>query len=570
MSLLRRVMAVHPSAPDSWIMRAFGGFASLTGMAITPDGAESVAAVFACCRIIAEGVSQLPLHLYERLDEGGKSRAVTHPLYMLLQWRPNSWQTPFEFWEMMVGHAALRGAGYAQKIYRNDGQVDELLPLHPDRMTFRYDAGNEIVVVDYQPIVGGRRTFLLDDLFRITTHSVDGITGRSPVAIAREAIGLAMATERYGARLFSNYARPGGVLSHPGKLSKEARERLKKSWQEQYAGVENAHSVAVLEEGLSWTAVGMNNRDVQFVEERKFQIQEIARMYRIPPHMLGELERATFSNIEQQALEFVTYTLLPWLKRIQQAVWRDLLTTADQDKGLFCEFLVDELLKGDIASRYSAYATARQWGWLNADEIREMENRNAIPNGGGKAYLQPANMMDVNDTIGTTLPGSTGPKKQKQLPPGKQPPADPRQGDTGDQQAHLAQLLREPLHRVARREAQIVRDAFRRAGAAGILEAAYSGHADFIIRTIGPVVGPAASLYAGGTPPHALLLVKCIEDLAEKYVERARAEWSRHTKLTAGRVDELVKRLEAEMPDRLSRELAAAVTQILDFHQEAA
>jgi len=551
-SLLGRALAVHPSNPDGWLTRAFGGFASLTGLAVTADGAESVAAVFAAVRILSETVASLPIHLYQHLDEGGKERAITHPLYQVLRFRPNPWQTPFEFWEMLVGHTALRGNGYAQKLYRNDGQIDSLIPLHPDRLRARMEG--DVPVFDYFPLNGAQRTFAFDDLFRLTTHSADGFTGRSPVAIAREAIGLAMATERFGARFFSNMARPGGILTHPGKLSKEARERLKKQWQEQYASVENAHGVAVLEEGLTWSAVGMNLVDAQFLEGRKFQLQEVARMYRIPPHMMGELDRATFSNIEQQALEFVAYTLTPWLVRIEQAIWRDLFTATDQGRGYFSEFLVDALLRGDLLSRYQAYAIARNWGWFCVDDIRGKENLNPLPGGQGQIYLEPINMRELGQESPVPPPAKPG------APPPR--PAPPAPG--GGQQA-LAALLRDPLHRLARAEAHLVRDSFRRAGAAGILEAAYSGHADSMMRTLGPIVEPGAALVAGGAlvPDAPELLRRCVARFAEEYVARARAGWSGQPALTAGAVDALLARLEADMPDRLAGELAGQMVRLI-------
>ena len=351
-----------------------------------------VAAVFACIRVLAESVASLPLIVYKRRPDGGKDRDPPHPLYRTLHDRPNRWQTGFEFREMLMGHAALRGNAYAA-IKATGGQaVAELTPLHPDRV-IPFRAPDGLIAYEHTPLEGPRRILLQPEMLHIRGLSDDGICGLSPIKLHREAIGLALVTEEHGARLFANGAQLGGVLQHPGKLQPEAVERLKKSWEARYSGVGNAHRTAVLEEGMTWNKVGMTSEDAQFLESRHYQVTEIARIFRIPPHMIGDLSKATFSNIEHQALEFVVHTLRPWLVRWEQAILRDLFTEPDQETH-FVEFLVDGLLRGDTQSRYNAYAVGRQWGWLSANDIRRLENLNPIEQGGDD-YFQPLNMASM-------------------------------------------------------------------------------------------------------------------------------------------------------------------------------
>lgn len=236
--------------------------------------------------------------------------------------------------------------------------------------------------------------------------------------LAREAIGMALATEEYGARFFGNGAKPGGVLEHPGKLSKEAQDRLRTSWNEMHQGLSKQHRIAILEEGMSYKQIGIPPEDAQFLETRKFQLNEIARIFRIPPHLVGDLERATFSNVEQQSIDFVVHTIRPWLVRWEQAIKLKLFTPTERRR-FFAEFVADGLLRGDIKSRYEAYAIGRQNGWLSADDIRELENMNPLPDDTGKVYLVPLNMVPADKVY----------EQFKQTDPGQQLEG----GDNGEQ-----------------------------------------------------------------------------------------------------------------------------------------
>jgi HK97 family phage portal protein len=350
------------------------------------------AAVLSCVRVLSETVAGLPFITYRRTSTG-RERDPSLPVFKLLSSRPNRYQTAFEFREMMMAHCLLRGNGYAQKVFDGRGVLVELVPLNPTRVEpVLLPTGEvrfKVKTLDFQTIeLGG------EQIFHIKGLATDGIVGVSPITYARESVGLALATEEYGARLFKNDAKPGGILEHPGKLSDEAHLRLKNSWQSAHAGVQNAHKVAILEEGMKWTRIGVSSQDSQFIESRKFQIEEIARIFRVPPHLIGHLDHATFSNIEHQALDFVQHTILPWLRRWEQAISARLLSD-EENQTHYTEFLVEGLLRGDIQSRYSAYAVGRQWGWLSADDVRRMENMEPLPSGAGEKYLVPLNMLDA-------------------------------------------------------------------------------------------------------------------------------------------------------------------------------
>jgi HK97 family phage portal protein len=351
----------------------------------------TIAAVFACVRVLSESVAQLPLVLYRRLPEGGKVRAVEHPLYPILHDAPNDFQTSFEWREMKQGHTALRGNSYSF-INRAGGQVRELLPIHPDKVEPKQEDWK--VTYKVQMGSGNTREFKQGDILHIRGLSSDGVMGLSPVKLFREAMGLALATEKHGAKLFGNGTRLGGILKHPGTLSENGAARLKQSWEDAHAGVDNAFKTALLEEGISWEAVGMTSEDAQFLETRKFQKTEIASIFRVPPHLIGDLERSTNNNIEHQGLEFVIYTLTPWLRRWESALGKALLPP-EQRGEYFIEFLVDGLLRGDFKTRMEGYASALNNGWLNPNEVREMENRNPIE--GGDQYLRPLNLAPLGD-----------------------------------------------------------------------------------------------------------------------------------------------------------------------------
>ena len=368
------------------------------GKAVTERSAMQMTAVYACVRILSEAIAGLPLHLYRYNKDGGKEKALDHPLYLLLHDEPNPEMTSFVFRETLMTHLLLWGNAYAQIIRNGKGEVVAMYPLMPNRMTVDRDENGQLYY-EYRrgcDEAGGKaETVKLRpcDVFHVPGLGFDGLVGYSPIAMARNAIGLAIATEEYGAKFFANGASPGGVLEHPGTIKDP--QRVRESWQSTFGGSGNSNKIAVLEEGMKFTPISISPEQAQFLETRKFQINEIARIFRVPPHMVGDLEKSSFSNIEQQSLEFVKYTLDPWVVRWEQSLMRTLFTKEEKQQ-YFIKFNVEGLLRGDYASRMSGYATARQNGWMSANDIRELENLDRIPaEEGGDLYLINGAMLPL-------------------------------------------------------------------------------------------------------------------------------------------------------------------------------
>ena len=374
-----------------------GGSAS--GKQVNERTSMQMTAVYSCVRILSEAVASLPLNVYRYTDTGGKEKAFDHPLYRLLHDEPNPEMSSFIFRETLMTHLLLWGNAYAQIIRNGKGEVIALYPLMPDRMTvdrdsngglyYKYRKSND----DAPTMESGVVSLAPSDVLHVPGLGFDGLVGYSPIAMAKNAIGLAIAAEEYGSKFYANGAAPSGVLEHPGTLKDPTRVR--DSWNSTFGGSSNSHKVAVLEEGMKYTPISISPNEAQFLETRKFQINEIARIFRVPPHMVGDLEKSSFSNIEQQSLEFVKYTLDPWVIRWEQALYRTLLTE-EEKKTFFFKFNVEGLLRGDYQSRMQGYATARQNGWMSANDIRELEDLDRIPAElGGDLYLINGNMLPL-------------------------------------------------------------------------------------------------------------------------------------------------------------------------------
>ena len=374
---------------------------SSAGKAVTERSAMQMTAVYACVRILSEAIAGLPLHVYRYKEDGGKEKALDHPLYLLLHDEPNPEMSSFVFRETLMTHLLLWGNAYAQIIRNGKGEVVALYPLMPNKMSVNRDADGRLYYEytrssdEAHTMKGFTVRLNPSDVLHIPGLGFDGLVGYSPIAMAKNAIGLAIATEEYGSKFFANGAQPSGVLEHPGTLKDP--QRIRESWQSTFGGSHNSNKVAVLEEGMKYTPISISPEQAQFLETRKFQINEIARIFRVPPHMVGDLEKSSFSNIEQQSLEFVKYTLDPWVVRWEQSIQRTLLTP-DEKKTYFVKFNVEGLLRGDYASRMNGYATARQNGWMSANDIRELENLDRIPTeDGGDLYLINGNMTKLCD-----------------------------------------------------------------------------------------------------------------------------------------------------------------------------
>ena len=375
-----------------------GGTSS--GKRVNERSAMQMTAVYSCVRILSEAVASLPLHVYRNTDTGTE-KATDHPLYTILHDEPNPEMTSFVFRETLMTHLLLWGNAYAQIIRNGKGEVIALYPLMPDRMSVDRDEKGQLyyeylVSSDDAPV--NKKSIVRlspSDVLHIPGLGFDGLVGYSPIAMAKNAIGLAIATEEYGSKFFANGAAPSGVLEHPGTIKDP--NRIRESWQQTFGGSQNSGKIAVLEEGMKYTPISISPEQAQFLETRKFQINEIARIFRVPPHMVGDLEKSSFSNIEQQSLEFVKYTLDPWVSRWEQSIVRTLLTPEEKKK-YYVKFNVDGLLRGDYQSRMNGYAIGRQNGWMSANDIRELENLDRIPaEEGGDLYLINGNMLPLKD-----------------------------------------------------------------------------------------------------------------------------------------------------------------------------
>jgi HK97 family phage portal protein len=362
---------------------------SASGLRVSPDAALRLSAVYACVRILAETMASLPLVVYRDRPDGGKDRVTDHWLHHLLCRRPNRFQNPFEWREMLQGHLALRGNAYNQIITNPRGEIIELIPIHPDRVRIELLPSGEYRyrVTDR---LGEETVLPRGKVWHLRGLSSDGLMGMSPIELARESLGMALAAQDYGARFFANDAKPtGGWIEFPGSFKDaEAKKVFRESYQAAQSGA-NRGKVLVLENGMKFHEVGVTNKDAQFLELRKFQITDIARLFRVPPHMIADLDRATFSNIEQQSLEFVMHTMTPWAERWEASIESELLLEGD---ALEVEFDFANLMRGDAASRSAYYQSGIQNGWLTRNEARISENLNPID--GLDEPLRPLNMVE--------------------------------------------------------------------------------------------------------------------------------------------------------------------------------
>lgn len=443
---------------------------------VTPELAMQLSAVYACVRILAESVAQLPFILQREGTDGSKTRIKDHWLYRLFAKRPNDFQNPFEFREMMEGHCALRGNAYAFMRGNAKGEVTDLLPLNPSRVGIEMlsDTNYRYVVSNRD---GSKTIVNRGAMFHLRGLSGDGILGINPIEAQRRSIASGLAAQDYGTRCFQNDARPGGWIEYPGQFKDdEQRRRFRERWQEMQSGA-NRGKAAVLEFGMKWHDVGLTNEDAQFIETRKFSVSEIARIFRIPPHMIGDLEKATFSNIEQQSLEFVIHTLTPWLVRWEQAIESTFLDSEDDD--LDVVFPTLSLLRGDVQARANYYHNGILDGWLTRNEARVAEDRNPLP--GLDEPLRPLNMVEEGDAEIAEGEGTEEPAAPLPPPPvpKKLPPA------RGEQSldSRLVAIAFSSAQRVARKEMAMLEQTFAKTTLDTISDAltdAYLKHAHFI------------------------------------------------------------------------------------------
>ena len=376
--------------PKKWVYEAFG-IPFGRGIKVTPGTAMRSTAVLGCVRILGESVASLPLPVYRRLKPRGKER-YDHPVAELLQRSPNPYMTAFTFRETLMAHILLWGNGYAEIEYDTNGTIVALWPLPPHRVEhMETDQGDPFFMVTDPK--GKQHPVPFYAMLHIPGLSLDGRKGISVIEWSKRAIELSLSAEEFGAEFFANGTNVGAVVTHPETLSEGAAKRLEKSLQEKYEGLGRAHRLMLLEEGMTFSKNTIPPNDAQFLETRKFQVTEIARLFRVPPHMLADLERATFSNIEHQSTDFLIHSLRPWLVRLEQAMNWKLFSTMER-KRLFVEHLVEGLLRGDSAARAAFYKEMFNLGVYSQNDIREKENDNPIP--GGDRYWMPLNMLPLD------------------------------------------------------------------------------------------------------------------------------------------------------------------------------
>lgn len=376
---------------STWIS-ALSGKTAKSGVMVTPDTAMAVAAIRACVTLLAESVAQLPCELYRRKGDQ-RERATDHPLYDLIHSQPNQKDTAFEFYEQGMGSLGFRGNAYSLIDRDGSGYISELIPINPDKVAVLKGPDG---LPYYQLLDGSNQILPMRMVHHVKAFSLDGFVGLSPIQTNADTIGLSMAVDEHASRVFANGTTLSGVIESPkdgAKFESQAKlDAFLNKFVERHSGLRNSFSVALLQEGMQYKQLAMNNEQAQLLESRKFSVIEICRLYKVPPHMIAELERSTNNNIEHQGLQYVIYTLLAWLKRIEGAMMRDLLLPSER-KEFYIEFNVSGMLRGDQKSRYESYALGRQWGWLSVNDIRRLENMSPIP--GGDVYLTPLNMIDT-------------------------------------------------------------------------------------------------------------------------------------------------------------------------------
>ncbi len=472
------------------------GRAAAAGVVVNEKTALNLVDVFACVRAISETMASLPFPTYQRLDSGGKDRLRQHPVYRALNVSPDGEMPAMQWREAGLAHLLTWGNWFNEIESTYGGELLNLYLLQPNKTKPERTKSGKL---EYK-VEGSYVRIPADRMLHVAGLGFDGISGYSPIKMGASAIGLAMAAERFGSTWFGNGSRGQGVITYPDKLTDQAKENIRKSLMDVHGGPDNAHRWMIFEEGASISQLGIPPEDAQFLGTRQFQLTEICRLYRISPTIVQDLSRSTFSNGEQESINFVVHTLRPWARRIENEFNRKLF---DPDGELFCEHLLDGLLRGDQATRNAAYATGRQWGWYSADDVNELENRNPLPNGQGKIYLVPSNMMNAAKLI------------EKPEPEPTEPPPEPSQNEpepvaaesvtdspSPDQEAVKASLdcVRDNVDRMLRREVEAVRKAASKPKQfLNLVDAFYQQHGQFCQRALAPSLKAFSAVAKVGT-----------------------------------------------------------------------
>lgn len=398
--------------PTSWdLMRTGADYGADAGVVPTVYLAENLSVVTACVNAISETGGMLPPHVYRKLPDGSRVEAPDHPVAMLFSDGPNDWQTTPEFIEMMTAHCLLRGNSYARIGRNNRGEPISLNPYHPDLVSVVYIPQTKRYAYDVSQRHGGTIRLLPEEMLHLKDRSDDGIVGKSRLTRARETFGSAIATERYAASTFRNGAAMSGILSHPDAIGEEAAARLGKDFKQTYSGADKAGAVAVLEEGLKWQQISVSPDDAQMLESRKFSTMALARIFRVPPPVIGEFEGGNYSSISEVGRWFYSHTMQPWLNKWEKIIAHSLFSAIGR-KTFEVEFDCDLLLRGDMLARFQSYRIAREIGVYNANELRKFEKANPRKDTGGETYFEPANMQPTQNgqPIGDRGGGNAAPQ----------------------------------------------------------------------------------------------------------------------------------------------------------------
>ncbi|QKE74761.1 phage portal protein [Arthrobacter citreus] len=395
----KRDLPLSQATSGSWLYDLWTGGKTASGQSVNEFRAMQQATVYACQRIIGETIASLECRVYKKSSNGSKELAVKHPLWSVVHHKPNTEIPAFNFWETMVHHLLSYGNAYAEIVRDGNGKIVELWPLLPDQTTL--ERNPKTLMLCYRTIIPTTNEQVVlpfEKVLHIAGLGYDGRQGYSPIQLMRETLGLTLSLEEYGARYFGNGAKPGGVIEHPGNLSEPAQNNLRSSWNEMHEGLSNSHRIAILEEGMKYHQLGLAPEDSQFLESRSFQKREIAQIYRVPPHMIGDLEKASFASMEQQSLEFVQNCIRPWLERIEQAIRFKCIADIEMDK-IIVEFNVNSILRGDSKTRNEVLQIKRQNGVITANEWREAEGDNPSDDEAADKLLVNSAMVAVNAVI---------------------------------------------------------------------------------------------------------------------------------------------------------------------------
>lgn len=458
---------VRDNVRDSGSLFAFGTADS--GENVNERSAMQIATVYACVRLLAESVAQLPLHLYRYKGEDGREKARDHPLYKILYRQPNPEMTSFSFWEVMMISLLLWGNGYAQIVRDGKNEVLGLYPLSPENVEIDRKENGDLYYIfhAYTDEVPGEKNkdiyFDREDILHIPGMGFNGLVGFSPIAMMKNSLGSTMAVEKYGSAFFRNGAQPSGVLETAGVIKNP--DRIRENWDSVYGGANNAHKVAVLEEGLTYKPISLPPEDSQFLSTREFDVEEICRIFRVPPHMVQDLKRSTYSNIEHQSIDFVVHTLDPWLIRIEQAIVKDVLLPDEQEE-YFPKFNVDGLLRGDYQSRMNGYATAVSNGLMSPNDVRRKENMPPIPQDeGGDFYFVNGSFVRLKDVGAAYMVNGDNSQNKDSRRGGNDGTEEPEKGqpaDDPDKEPEEGEAEKTENRRHSERHAQ--RKAARRGG----------------------------------------------------------------------------------------------------------